>query len=355
VPAFDGVSELYDRTVGDVALAGAALIVAFTALLLALRLGHQLRRRRRDALASAWQSMLIRSLASPEEPLPPLPRRFAADILCTWIYLRECLRGDVTDRLDAVARRAGFDWLARRMARGRGRWRRLVGIAALGHLRERGAWDELCSIAHSRHPVESLAAARAVVHIDVERGLAAVMPLIATRADWPPSRVAALLQDAGPDAIVGPLTHAAAEGAEASPERAAQLVRYMVLAPSALVAPHVRRLIRDTHDPGLIRACLHVLSNADDADLARPFLAHPEWLVRMEAARTIGRLGTEADVPALTPLLGDTAWWVRYRAAQAIASLPAIGAVELRGIAASHPNPFARDMIVHVMAERQIA
>lgn len=355
MPASDGVSELYARTVGDVALTGAALILAFTALLLLLRLGYQLRRRRRDALTAEWQSMLIRSLGSPDEPLPPLPARFAADILCTWIYLRECLRGDVTERLDAVAKRAGFDQLARRMARSRGRWRRLVGIAALGHLRERAAWDDLRTIAQSRHPVESLAAARALVHIDVERGLAAVMPLIAIRGDWPPSRVAALLQDAGPDAVVEPLTRAAAEAAQAIPERAAQLVRYMVLAPSALAAPHVRMLIGGTHDAGLIRACLHVLSSAADADLVRPFLAHPDWPVRSEAARTIGRLGTEADVPVLTSLLGDTAWWVRYRAAQAIASLPAMGAVELRQIAARHPNPFARDMIVHVMAERQIA
>lgn len=352
MPAFDGVSELYTRAVIDVALAGAALIAAFTALLLVLRLGYQLRRRRRDALTTAWQAMLIQSLASPGERLPPLPRRFAADILCTWIYLRECLRGDVTERLDDVGRRAGFDRLARRMARSRGRWRRLVGIAALGHLRERAAWDELRAIAHARHSVESLAAARALVHIDLEHGLAAVMPLIAIRADWPPSRVAALLQDAGPDAIVEPLTRAAAE---ASPERAAQLVRYMVLAPSALVAPHVRKLIGGTQDAGLIRACLHVLSSAEDAELVRPFLAHPDWPVRSEAARTMGRLGTEADLPALVPLLGDPAWWVRYRSAQAIASLPTIGARELRRIAANHPNPFARDMIVHVMAERQPA
>ncbi len=352
MPAFDGVSDLYGRTVIDVALAGAALIAAFTALLLVLRLGYQLRRRRRDTLTAAWQSMLIRSLASPGEPLPPLPRRFAADILCTWIYLRECLRGEATGRLDEVGRRAGFDRLARRMARSRGRWRRLVGIAGLGYLRERAAWDELRSTADSRHSVESLAAARALVHIDVERGLAAVMPLIAVRGDWPPSRVAALLQDAGPDAIVEPLTRAAVE---ASPERAAQLVRYMVLAPSALVAPHVRRLIKGTQDAGLIRACLHVLSSAEDAELVRPFLAHPDWPVRSEAARTLGRLGTEADVPALVPLVGDPAWWVRYRAAQAIASLPAIGTRELHRIAAEHPNPFARDMIAHVTAERQRA
>ena len=352
MPAFDGVSELFAHTVTDVALTGAALIVAFTALLLIFRAAYQRRQRRRDTLTAAWQAMLIRSLGSTGESLPPLPRRFAGDILCTWIYLRECLRGEATERLDEVGRRAGFDRLARRMARSRGRWQRLVGIAALGHLRERAAWDELRSIAQARHPVESLAAARALVHIDVEQGLAAVMPLIAVRGDWPPSRVAALLQDAGPDAIVEPLTRAAGE---ASPERAAQLVRYLVLAPSAAVAPHVRKLIAGTQDAGLIRACLHVLSSAEDAELVRPFLAHADWPVRSEAARTIGRLGTEADVPTLVRLLGDTAWWVRYRAAQAIASLPAIGTRELHRIAADHPNPFARDMIAHVMAERQLA
>ncbi len=350
--AFDGVFSPYARTVLDVALVAAALTAGFTATLLVLRLGYQWRRRRRDALTAAWESMLIRSLASPEEALPPLPTRFAADILCTWIYLHECLRGEVTERLNEVAQRGGFDRLARRMARSRDRWRRLVAIAALGHLRDRTTWDELCSTAHAPHPVESLAAARALVRIDVERGLAEVMPLIAVRGDWAPSRVAAVLQDAGPDAIVEPLTRAAVE---ASPERAAQLVRYMVLAPSALVAPHVRKLLEGAQDTELIRACLHVLSSAEDAKLVRPFLAHANWPVRSEAARTLGRLGTAADVPALVPLIGDPAWWVRYRAAEAIASLPAIRARELQRIAAEHPNRFARDMIAHVIAEQQLA
>ena len=251
-----------------------------------------------------------------------------------------------------MGRRAGFDRLARRMARSRGRWQRLVGIAALGHLRERAAWDELRSIAHARHPVESLAAARALVHIDVEQGLAAVMPLIAVRADWPPSRVAALLQDAGPDAIVEPLTRAAGE---ASPERAAQLVRYWSL----------RRARRSRRTCGSSSAVLKTPGSSGRAStscraprtlsLFAPFSLTPDWPVRSEAARTIGRLGTEADVPTLVRLLGDTAWWVRYRAAQAIASLPAIGTRELHRIAADHPNPFARDMIAHVMAERQLA
>ena len=241
------------------------------------------------------------------------------------------------------------------MARSRGRWRRLVGIAALGYLRERAAWDELRSIAHSRHPVESLAAARALVHIDIEQGLAAVMPLIASRADWPPSRVAALLQDAGPDAMVEPLTRAAAEAAPASPERAAQLVRYMVLAPSAMVAPHVRALVAGTHDAGLIRACLHVLSNADDADLVRPF--SPTRTGRCGARRR-GPSGASARRP--TSRCSRPCWAIPPggSATERRRPSPRCPPSARASCAGSPPGiriPFARDMIVHVMAERQIA
>ena len=67
-----------------------------------------------------------------------------------------------------------------------------------------------------------------------------------------------------------------------------------------------------------------------------------------------GRIGEDEDEALLVPLLGDQEWWVRYRAAQALAHLPTMQAPRLRSIQASQTNPFARDILSHVMAEIEL-
>lgn len=57
-------------------------------------------------------------------------------------------------------------------------------------------------------------------------------------------------------------------------------------------------------------------------------LDHPQWIVRDEAVKALGRLGDEAVVPALRPLLGDPADWLRARAADALAEIGGDEALE---------------------------
>jgi HEAT repeat protein len=352
VPDFAAVSEPGVRAATGLVVGAGAVVAACIGLLLLARLVRHLRDRRRAAVVAVWRPRLLASLVSPPAALPVVSPVDAGDVLWTWISLHASLRGEVKERLNEAARRAGLDRLAQRMLGSRNRRDRLIAIAALGHLRERAAWQDLRAICLVRHPVESLTAAHALLRIDAEQGLADVVPLIAIREDWPPARVATLLVEAGADAIADLLTRAALE---APPERAVQLVRYFVLARSAATAPAVHRLLQSTRDPELVRAGLDVLRDAADVEIARRFLEHESWIVRTAAARAVGRLGSAGDAPRLVPLVGDRAWWVRYRACQALASLPGIGVNELRRIAAGTADPFARDMIAHVIAERRLA
>ena len=83
----------------------------------------------------------------------------------------------------------------------------------------------------------------------------------------------------------------------------------------------------------------------------REYLHHESWQVRVKAVNVLGRLGGAHDYARLLPLLSDSEWWVRYRAAKALCSLPGIEMSQIKGLSKKHADEFARDMLVHVLAE----
>jgi HEAT repeat protein len=80
-------------------------------------------------------------------------------------------------------------------------------------------------------------------------------------------------------------------------------------------------------------------------------LAHPDWQVRVLAAKALGRIGDRSDVDRLVALLADREWWVRYRAAEALLELPALTRADLEALRASLTDRFAADMLSQAMAE----
>jgi len=78
---------------------------------------------------------------------------------------------------------------------------------------------------------------------------------------------------------------------------------------------------------------------------------HPEWRVRMAAARALGRIGAAAEIPALVELLKDPVWWVRYHAAQAVTGLKGMTPEELQVVRDTARDHFALDMLAHALAE----
>jgi HEAT repeat protein len=194
----------------------------------------------------------------------------------------------------------------------------------------------------------SLASARDLKRIDDAAALPVILPLAARRDDWSRNHVLGMLSDLGADVVSRPLTEAALA---LPPDTAHRLVQYFTVAHVADAVPVVRTIIGRTRNVECLAACLRAFADVDHLDTVRDYLRHPAWQVRVQAVNVLGRLGASDDGKAILPLLSDSEWWVRYRAAQALCALPGIELSDLRHLSAQHEDAFARDMLVHVLAE----
>jgi hypothetical protein len=305
-------------------------------------------RRRQRRLEQEWLPLLC-GLEGVPDSLPPLHKRDVVPFLSLWNRLHDAIKGSAHVPLRNLALRVGLDREARRMFSCKDIGDRLLAITTFGRLADRTMWDDLVPLASTQDLVLSLAAARAMVRIDARSATKLLLPIIASRDDWPPSTVALMLQEAGPDVISEPLVEAVSR---TPPEHAHRLIRFLGLARSEATVPLLNRLIREAVSVESITACLRVFNDADNLDAVRPYLHHPRWEVRVCAVKTFGRLGTHRDEDVLIAMLSDLEWWVRYRAAQALCGLVSGNVDRVTRLRDTHSDPFARDILTHVLAER---
>ncbi len=332
-------------TVGGTALALAAAVLLMRGLLI-VRTRHEARS------LGTWEPILIEATVSVPSVLPRLARSDTLAVLTLWNHLQESVVGDASERLNQLARQVGIPSRAARMLRRGSLRERLTAIVTLGRLRERSAWPLLCTYAGVAHVPLSLAAARALVHVDPAAAATYLMPLVLRRADWPAARVATLLTAIGPDLVSQPLSEAALA---APPEHAPRLIRYLDVIHAHTAIPAVRRIIQLTNELEVITACLRVLESPEDLETVRGYCEDPRWEVRVQAASALGRIGVADDLPRLRRLLADHEWWVRHRAAHALCRVLADQPHVLDQVQESHYNPFARDALTQARAERRLA
>jgi HEAT repeat protein len=334
----------------QVSLAGTAL------LLLCLFWMHARRRaleRRERAFVARWRpalaSIALDGTTTVPETLPSLARREHELFLREWIAMHEALDRASCRGFDALNRRLRVGRIATRMMRQRRLPSRLLGTVALGHVGDAGAWEALLAETGSHNLALSLAAARALVRLDATRAVAALMPVIERREDWPQTRIWPLLQEAGPDAVTGTLLAAIARSAQRAQAR---LVHLLPLADETEAAACVRQLLQTTDSDWVIGACIGVSESPTELPTIRHFATHPRWHIRMLAAKALGRLGDAQDEARLVAMLGDTEWWVRYRAAQALVALPWMPRERVAALRDAQADRYARDALDHAIAER---
>jgi HEAT repeat protein len=225
---------------------------------------------------------------------------------------------------------------------------RLLAIQTLGHMRARSEWSAFAALLDHPNTALSVTAAAALVEIDAVEAMPLVMPRIVSRADWPQTTVARTLKAAGAALITQPLCNAILTS---DAPTAVRLLRYSDLARSETVEQLVELLLREREEPAVLTAAMKATSGAGGVPRIGALTAHDAWHVRMQAAKLLGRVGQERDLPLLERLLGDPEWWVRYRAAQAITSLPFMGPGALRTLRDRQSDAFAGDMMQQAMAE----
>lgn len=315
------------------------------------RLRNSTRTRRQNRIEQLWLPILVAETAEAPSDFPPLDGADVIPFLTLWNQLQESFTGDITQRLNEIARRTGVDVKARRMLEQRSLRNRLLAVSALGHLGDRDdrdSWNALIGLTAHKDGLLSLSAARALTRIDADAALPVIIPRLAERDDWSRNYVLGMLVDLGADVVSRPLTEAALQ---VPIERAQKLVQYFSAAHVTDAVPAVRAIIARTTSVECLAACLRVFADVDDLATVREYLRHPSWQVRVQAVNVLSRLGSTGDYADLLPLLSDPEWWVRYRTAKTLCSLPGIELARVKVLSEQHHDAFARDMLVHVLAE----
>lgn len=334
---------------------GLALAMMVCLLMLAIvlmRLVLVLTRLREAHFLKVWRPKMMKYLVGAPVRLPPLKRHERVLMFGLWTHMYESVRGSARDQLNAFGREVGLDVLAWRFVHGRNPRKQLIGLIALGNLREGKAWFTLSEWVQKENPVHSIAALRGLLLIDPRRAMPIVVTHIAQRSDWSPVRVASFLKEAGTDAIFRVMAKSALN---APASEAIRLVKYLHATNAHEALPMVRKLLADTLEPGVAAACLPMLREPQDLPPLRRFCKHPMWFVRVQAAAALGKIGEPGDEEVLDELLRDPNWWVRYRAAQAMASLPFMGTGMLAEMKENHEDAYARDILSQVLAETPLA
>jgi len=84
----------------------------------------------------------------------------------------------------------------------------------------------------------------------------------------------------------------------------------------------------------------------------RGLLGHPDWRIRVQVCKVLGRLGEFQDIVPLSNLLSDREWWVRYCAASALIGMPFVSRPQVEMLRRAVTDPYARDILEQVLFEK---
>lgn len=333
---------------------GTIASIAATLLLLLytieLRVHRRFHERRRARVTAFWRAVIAEAMTDGVKlgAAPPLPPRQRAEVLRLWNYTRSMIEGAAADRLVALADQLGLRQVARNQAEHGRSSARLTAIQTLGHLRDGESFAALLAATGDANTLVAITAAEALTEIDPARAVAALIPRLAERRDWPRTHVFRMLEKAGSALVSEPLYRCIRA---ASDDDAAYLLQYAVIAEFDVRDAIATELTASRRDPDLLAAALKVASGFEGVPRLDELLRHPAWYVRMQAAALLGRMGRTEDAVRLEKLLGDEEWWVRYRAAKALIHLPSMTGPRLEEIRTRLRDPYARDVLQQAMAE----
>ena len=297
-----------------------------------------------------WHPVLAEMMLSYPDNIPSLQKKHWHVFIFEWNRFYVMLRGEVRARLQQLSRQKRLDLIACQYINSRNIGNKLLGIVTLGHMQDYSIWNELIDFVNSEHPMLSLTAAQALVDIDSKNAIQFLVPHIIKRKDWPAARVAMLLNSANHEKLSKTLERVIAEAHE---EDIPHVLRFLG---SNYFDPDINKLcarVGNSRDNRVIAACINTAKGANGLVLARKHVDNPEWYIRLNVARALGRMGEKEDIKILIKLMSDPEWWVRYRSAQSIAQMPFINIGDLKELHRQLDDRFARDILQQVISEQE--
>lgn len=340
-----------------VSLAMLVLLLLMLLQIVRLRVELLTRTAREQHFLQVWKPLMAAAIAEETYTLPELGKGDELFFLKLWNHLQESLRGKAKRRLNIIALRCGMMEQAHLLLRKKNLRSQLLALTTLGHLEDKHDWKDILHLALLSDPLLSFAAARTLFHIDADAALRDLKQQILAREDWQAAQLAILIREEGTENIFAVLADSAISLAgSADPLELSQLNRLLVLlkvAPQQRVIAAIRIILARSSDDETIAQCLKFLSEPSDLPLAQRHVGHPNWVVRLQAANALGRIGAAEDLPRLEKLLSDPVWWVRYRTAQALMALTHGDTQMLAEFRARLTDRYALDMLDMAVEEKK--
>jgi HEAT repeat protein len=345
---FSDPQTAFALTLASGALALGLVLLAAIAVLQSMR---RWRQRRMASIESGWRNALSQAAEDPQgAALPRIGMRDLPHFLEAWNRMLESADEQTAERLARLLTLHGIDRRALHMLAKRSTRLRLAAITAAGHMREPRAWEQLEILAQHPGPITSFAAARALLRIDPRRGLDVLSHSIPSRGDWPLARLASVFEGLGSAVVTNPLITMLLRRPRPGLDRVVKLARF---GQPEKISSVVRGWLGSSTDPDVLMAALACIEDRADVPWALGAADHPEWRVRMAAARALGKVGNREELPALLQLLRDPVWWVRYHAAHGLTRLEGLAPHELDQMREGARDSFAADMLGQALAERR--
>jgi len=349
---FDATTSIALWSIAAVLVTTVVLFVYTVGLRYATVAGDRQRRRFRKRWRAVFAAAALSLDDAHDLELPRLTRADYTDLFEEWNRARSIVDGSAAENLIALAHRAGIPRLAAKLFQRHRVQSQIMAVQTFGHLRDTAHFDDIKELLDHPNTALSITAATSLIEIDAARAVLSVVPMIQTRRDWPKNKVSMLLREAGSELISEPM-YRLIRSAES--EHRPFLLQFARLVENEVRDAMVEELIRESNDPGVLTAALKLVSGYRGVPRIAALTQHKAWIVRMQAAKVLGRVGQREHLGILESLLDDPEWWVRYRAAQSISSLPFLGPNELRALQKRQSDRFAVDILQQSFAEVGLA
>ncbi len=313
------------------------------------------RDRKTADLKPRWQLLLTRAASGAEIELPPLAGEDKKIVFKIWYQAQQTLKETAAEELISVGRQLGFKKLAAELVENSSRLDDLLGaIGGLGILEAEEHEGKILEYFENENAILSLVAAGALLKINPEKHVPRIIKEMGCRDTWPEDRVAGMLAEINPQLIVDIFKK---KLEDISPESSSRCIKILIRLAPAEAADVIEKLLKTNRGVEEVSVCLYgaaELGHPRLLDLAKEYLEHDEFYVRLQATRAVGKLGGDEEKETIIKSLRDGNWWVRLRAAQALADLPGIDREELKRLSREHPDKFSRQIMNQVLQEKKI-
>ena len=279
--------------------------------------------------------------------------RRAKDVFARLIseYLAN-LRGEEHDKLVALVGPTGLTRHELDALRTEAPWRRAVAATRLGLMGDNQATPALRTALYDNSPVVQVACADALAALEDMDSLEPVVGVLLTQTEWNRLKTAEIL-----------VAYAKMEPARILPfvfdtsisaSRRALLVEALGdvnyrEAETALI-DYARQDIEPELEAAVVKYA-GLITALEAVDFLMEETKEDNWLIRSQAAKSLGKIADPAAVSALVGLTRDPVWWVRYQSATALANILPEGLLALEEVAKAAPDRFARDIADQALYE----